>query len=333
MHLAHESPLKVGDDYNGETIGEIGSTGRSTSEHLHFEKLVGGQYVDPSADADVLLDIGRGLNRNFDPAAARIPVAVQGTPDDPGSAGATPQVERQAESGGSFNLFNPFTWFSGQGQKAVRGELEGVSNKTLGGSMYNRRKAFEEAMRSQRGYQSGGSRAATRESQRKARIAEQRNSMHGLNSGGIPIRGGTFGMLMGTGYPAVFKGREAIRVKLRPGVAGDKEITLGGKRWFGVRQGRDMIYVSHFKANQTSTSLTTGDNVSALARPPAPAPKETVTPTRPAPSTPPAPPVAVAPPVAPPTKSATAEGSFGSEVPAGKTSAMVFSDFLYPDLV
>ena len=332
MHLAHPSPLNVGDDYNGETIGEIGSTGRSTSEHLHFEKVVNGVKVDPSADADALLDIGKGLNRNFDPAAARIPVAVEGTPDDPGST-VTPEVTREAEKGGSFNPFNPFSWFSGQSQKAVSGELEGVSNKTLGGSMYNRRKALEEAMRAGRGYQGGGSRAATRESQRKARIAEQRNSMHGLNSGGIPIRGGTFGMLMGTGYPAVFKGREAIRVKLRPGVAGDKEITLGGKRWFGVRQGRDMIYVSHFKANQTSTSLTTGDNVSALAKPPQPAPKETVTPTRPAPSTPPAPPVAVAPPVAPPTKSATAEGSFGSEVPAGKTSAMVFSDFLYPDLV
>ena len=333
MHLAHESPLKVGDDYNGETIGEIGSTGRSSSEHLHFEKLVNGLHVDPSADADALLDIGKGLNRNFDPAAARIPVAVTGTPDDPGS-GAVPEVTREAEKGGSFNPFNPFSWFSGQSQKAVSGELEGVSNKTLGGSMYNRRKALEEAMRAGRGYQSGGSRAATRESQRKARIADQRASMHGLNSGGIPIRGGTFGMLMGTGYPAVFKGREAIRVKLRPGVAGDKEITLGGKRWFGVRQGRDMIYVSHFKANQTSTSLTTGDNVSALAKPPAPAPKETVTPTRPpAPAPSPAPVVAPLPPAIPPAPASTAEGSFGDEVPAGKTSAMVFADFLYPDLV
>jgi hypothetical protein len=332
MHLAHESPLKVGDDYNGETIGEIGSTGRSSSEHLHFEKLVNGQHVDPSADADALLDIGKGLNRNFDPAAARIPVAVQGTPDDPGS-GAVPEVTREAESGGSFNIFNPLSWFSGQSQKAVKGELEGVSNKTLGGSMYNRRKALEEAMRASRGYQGGGSRAATRESQKKARVADQRASMHGLNSGGIPIRGSTFGMLMGTGYPAVFKGREAIRVKLRPGAAIENEITLGGKRWFGVRQGRDMIYVSHFKANQKTTSLTTGDNVSALAKPPAPKPKETVTPTRPVTPRQSTPPVAVAAPVAPPTKSATAEGSFGSEVPAGKTSAMVFSDFLYPDLV
>jgi hypothetical protein len=31
--------------------------------------------------------------------------------------------------------------------------------------------------------------------------------------------------------------------------------------------------------------------------------------------------------------SASATGSFGSAVPAGKTSAMVFADFLYPDLV
>jgi len=329
MHLAHESPLNVGDDYNGETIGEIGSTGRSTSEHLHFEKLVNGQHVDPSADADALLDIGKGLNRNFDPAAARIPVAVQGTPDDPGST-ATPEVTREAESGGNFNLLNPFTWGNLLKAKEQSDKGEGPTyKKGILGSALNRNRMLQEA----RGFQGGGSRAATRETQRKGRIADQRASMHGLNSGGIPIRGGTFGMLMGTGYPAVFKGREAIRVKLRPGVAGDKEITLGGKRWFGVRQGRDMIYVSHFKANQTSTSLTTGDNVSPLAKPPAPKPKETVTPTRPTPSPQSTPPVAVAAPVAPPTKSATAEGSFGAEVPAGKTSAMVFSDFLYPDLV
>jgi hypothetical protein len=330
MHLAHPSPLNVGDDYNGETIGEIGSTGRSTSEHLHFEKVVNGVKVDPSADADALLDIGKGLNRNFDPTAARIPVAVEGTPDDPGST-VTPEVTREAEGGGWWPFGRKNT-----SEKAVKSLQNAAQSGKLGGttqSLDERRRRTEEAMRMLRGYQGGGSRAATRESQRKARVADQRDSMHGLNSGGIPIRGGTFGMLMGTGYPAVFKGREAIRVKLRPGVAGDKEITLGGKRWFGVRQGRDMIYVSHFKANQKTTSLTTGDNVSALAKPPAPKPKETVTPTRPAPSPQSTPPVAVAAPVAPPTKSATAEGSFGAAVPAGKTSAMVFSDFLYPDLV
>jgi murein DD-endopeptidase MepM/ murein hydrolase activator NlpD len=324
MHLAHPSPLTVGDDYNGETIGEIGDTGRSSGEHLHFEKVVNGKKVDPSADADSLLDIGTKLNSNFDPNAAKLASSGDKT---------GPQVTQLAENGGSFNLFNPMSWIGGQGQKAVKGELNGVSNKTLGGKLYNRRRAMEEAMRDSRGYQGGGSRATTRESQRKERVGSQSESMLGLNSGGIPIKGGTFGMLMGMGYPAVFKGREAIRVKLRPGVAPDNEITLGGKRWFGVRQGRDMIYVSHFKANQKNTSLTTGDNVSALAKPPKPVAKETVLPTRPPSESSSAPVVASLPAVMPPVSSSSAEGSFGDSVPSGKTSAMVFADFLYPDLV
>jgi hypothetical protein len=57
--------------------------------------------------------------------------------------------------------------------------------------------------------------------------------------------------------------------------------------------------------------------------------------TRPAPSQSAGPSAAVAvmPPMAPPSQSSTAAGSFGSAVPQAKTSAMVFADFLYPDLV
>lgn len=65
-------------------------------------------------------------------------------------------VEREAESGGSFNIFNPMSWFSGQTQKATKGELDNVSNDTLAGKLYNRRKQQEEMMRNLRGYQGGG---------------------------------------------------------------------------------------------------------------------------------------------------------------------------------
>jgi len=41
----------------------------------------------------------------------------------------------------------------------------------------------------------------------------------------------------------------------------------------------------------------------------------------------------VMPPAQPSGASATAEGSFGSAIPSAKTSAMIFADFLYPDLV
>ena len=48
MHLARRSSLRVGDSYAaGTPIGEIGTTGRSSSEHLHYEVRVNNDYLDP----------------------------------------------------------------------------------------------------------------------------------------------------------------------------------------------------------------------------------------------------------------------------------------------
>ena len=59
--FAHLAKIMVrnGSSYNGETIGEIGNTGRSQGEHLHFEvRVVGGGAINPEPYLG-LLSIGR----------------------------------------------------------------------------------------------------------------------------------------------------------------------------------------------------------------------------------------------------------------------------------
>jgi len=70
-HLKDYNPeLEVGAVYNGQPIGEIGTTGRSTNIHLHFEKMVDGELIDPKDDLN-RLSIGKltdsldNINRKF----------------------------------------------------------------------------------------------------------------------------------------------------------------------------------------------------------------------------------------------------------------------------
>ncbi|HIE07364.1 MAG TPA: M23 family metallopeptidase, partial [Desulfarculaceae bacterium] len=52
-HLS-ETSVKSGDMVSrGQELGKVGSTGRSTGPHLHYEVVVNGEAVDP---ADYLLD-------------------------------------------------------------------------------------------------------------------------------------------------------------------------------------------------------------------------------------------------------------------------------------
>ena len=69
-HLKSYNPnLVIGAKYNGERIGEIGTTGISDGEHLHFEKIVDGKRVNPESDLR-LLTIGRRL----EPTIGKYPI-------------------------------------------------------------------------------------------------------------------------------------------------------------------------------------------------------------------------------------------------------------------
>jgi murein DD-endopeptidase MepM/ murein hydrolase activator NlpD len=89
-HLAR-ALVRKGETYNGQTIGEIGKTGRSSDIHLHFEVRPGGPYgaaIDPKPYLG-LLAIGKQLT-----GTAGQPVQIA-TPGPAPAQIATRQTQRQ----------------------------------------------------------------------------------------------------------------------------------------------------------------------------------------------------------------------------------------------
>ena len=104
-----------------------------------------------------LKDAGGGGSLNAMPNEFVDPLGLRQDPSGMGSMQAFSgggMVEKKEKK--SFNIFNPMSWFSGDAQKATKGELDEVSNDSLAGRLYNRRKQQEEMMKKLRGYEEGG---------------------------------------------------------------------------------------------------------------------------------------------------------------------------------
>jgi hypothetical protein len=92
------------------------------------------------------------------------------------------------------------------------------------------------------------------------RIENQIQVSLALSKGqGVNIRGATAGAQLGTGYKITHQGRDAVVIKgggknFSTGI-GDKEITLGGKRYYAQKRGNDVIYVLRDTRNLQSPGM------------------------------------------------------------------------------
>lgn len=315
MHLAKPSPLKEGQDYNGETIGEIGSTGRSSGAHLHFEKLVNGKHVDPTSDADALLDIGKKTKSTFKPQSVKQPQEISSAVTPTQMPEAT--VTQLAQDGMVGPSWMPWNW-----GKVVDQHRNTKSSDYANQNSFLAKQAKQREMLKELGYASGGTnrRRSSTSSPGSLEYGIRRKSQQRERLG-------------------VFRGSDG---KWKNYGVSDEAVQ---NNWWQVWNKKGAKEEKRRKQEALAKSLASrlnkqeADRLKPKPRPATPVPgrsSSSASGTRPAPRQQPSTTTAAAvvmPPAMQSVPAASSESSFGSAIPTGKTSAMVFADFLYPDLV